>query len=560
MEITRHTLRNGSASDSGEVPPDPGTAPATDWFLTPRERGNPATEIDRRRGDGKSWTEGNRVELLVDGAEYFRRLHQELGRVQAGDWVHLTDWEGDLDERLDGPGTELGTVLCDLACRGVHVRGLLWRSHPSQAHFGEQDNQALANAVNEAGGELLLDERVRRDGSHHQKLVVIRRARSEDDVAFVGGIDLCHGRRDDHGHHGDPQPPELSPEYGDYPPWHDLQLEVRGPAVGDLAHTFRERWTDPSPLDHHNPFRAFIRRLTNQPRHPDPLPPARPDPPVSGSCAVQVLRTYPAKRPPFPFAPEGERSIGRAYQKALSHARRLIYLEDQYLWSSHAAEAIADALRSRPELHVIAVVPRFPEQSGRVAATSEMIGRQRVLRTLYEAGGDRVAVYDLENTAGTPIYVHAKACVIDDIWMEVGSDNLNRRSWTHDSELSCAILDRELDGRSPIGPIGTIEPSRRVARDARLRLWREHLGRPDAPGHDLDLVDFVSGFAAFRSTADALDVWWEGGQVGPRPPGHVRRHRPKIVPWYSSGWAHLAHRLFVDPDGRSREARRQNSV
>ena len=34
----------------------------TDWFLTVRERGNSATEIDRRRGNEKSWTEGDRVQ------------------------------------------------------------------------------------------------------------------------------------------------------------------------------------------------------------------------------------------------------------------------------------------------------------------------------------------------------------------------------------------------------------------------------------------------------------------------------------------------------------------
>ncbi len=545
--------------DTPAPSPGPGFPEPTTWFLTAEERGNPGTDIDRRRADGTSWTEGNAVELLIDGAEYFRRLHQELGRVEPGDWVHLTDWQGDLDERLDGPGTELGTVLSDLARRGVHVRGLLWRSHPRQAHFGEQDNAALAKEVNQAGGELLLDERVRRGGSHHQKLVLIRRARPEDDVAFVGGIDLCHGRHDDHDHRGDPQPPELSPRYGDRPPWHDLQLQIRGPAVGDLAHTFRERWADPTPLDHHNPLRMVLRRLTDEPRCPDPLPPPRPDPPVAGSSAVQVLRTYPSKRPAFPFAPDGERSIGRAYRKALSRAQRLVYLEDQYLWSSHAARALADALRSQPELRIVAVVPRYPEQPGRAAEASEMIGRQRVLQTLYRAGGDRVAVYDLENEAGIPIYVHAKVCVIDDIWMEVGSDNLNRRSWTHDSELSCTILDRELDHRTPTDPTGTGAPARRLARESRLRLWREHLGRTGRDA-DQDLIDFTTGFAAFRATAHALDSWHRNGRVGPRPPGHVRPHRPEPVPWHSRGWAHVAHRLFVDPDGRPRAARRADSV
>jgi len=535
-----------------------GDQPLDQWFLTPGERGNPATGIDRRRADGTGWTTGNHVEVLVDGADYFRRLRRELCRLERGDWVHLTDWEGDPDERLDGPGSEIAKVLGDLAQRGIQVRGLLWRSHPRQAHFAEQDNTRLVRDVNEAGGELLLDERVRRGGSHHQKLVLIRRARPEDDVAFVGGIDLCHGRRDDSSHRGDPQAVQLNPRYGKQPPWHDLQLEIRGPAVGDLAYTFRERWSDPTPFDHRNPVRLAIRRITGQPRRPDPLPPPRADPPARGRAAVQVLRTYPAKRPPFPFAPDGERSISRAYRKVLGRARRLVYLEDQYLWSSHAAHLLADALRRSPDLHVIAVVPRFPEQSGRMAEASETIGRQRVLQTLYEAGGARVAVYDLENEAGTPIYVHAKVCVIDDIWLEIGSDNLNRRSWTHDSELSCAILDAELDDRTPRHPAGGSEPARQLARNTRLRLWREHLGRDDED--DDDLVDPTSGFSAFRATAAALDEWNESGRHGQRPPGHARPHRPDAVPLHSRWWARACHRLFVDPDGRPRHLHRSDSM
>jgi phosphatidylserine/phosphatidylglycerophosphate/cardiolipin synthase-like enzyme len=529
-----------------------------EWFLTPTERANPGTTIDERRSDGVAWTVGNRVEVLVDGAEYFRRLHRELCGLERGDRVHLTDWEGDPDEQLDGPGTGIATVLCDLARRGVEVRGLLWRSHPRQTHFAEQDNTALVRAVNEAGGEMVLDERVRRGGSHHQKLVLIRRADPGADVAFVGGIDLCHGRHDDGRHEGDAQAVDLNPRYGARPPWHDLQLEIRGPAVGDLTHTFRERWSDPTPLDHRNPLRAAARRVTRQPRRPDPLPPARPDPPAAGTMAVQVLRTYPAKRPPFPFAPRGERSIARAYEKALGRARRLVYLEDQYLWSRRAAGLLVAALRRSPDLCVIAVVPRYPERSGRVAETSEIIGRQDVLRMLGRAGGDRVAVYDLENDDGRPVYVHAKVCVVDDVWLEVGSDNLNRRSWTHDSEVSCAVLDTETDGRDPVRPGGGPEHARRIARDTRLRLWREHLGRAD--GDDADLVDPATGFAAFRASAERLEAWHRAGATGVRPPGHVRPHRPEPVPWHARPWARVVHRVFVDPDGRPRDLRRRDEV
>ena len=83
-------------------------------------------------------------------------------------------------------------------------------------------------------------------------------------------------------------------------------------------------------------------------------------------------------------------------------------------------------------------------------------------------GRDRFAIFDLENEEGTPIYVHAKTVVVDDTWAAVGSDNLNRRSWTHDSELSCAILDGDRDLRELADPAGLGDGARVFARDLRL--------------------------------------------------------------------------------------------
>ena len=42
-------------------------------------------------------------------------------------------------------------------------------------------------------------------------------------------------------------------------------------------------------------------------------------------------------RTEYDFARHGERSIARGYTKAVPRARRLIYLEDQYLWSKEVA-------------------------------------------------------------------------------------------------------------------------------------------------------------------------------------------------------------------------------
>ena len=528
------------------------------WFLTPEERGNEDTEIDSRRGNGRAYTEGNLVTPLIHGAEYFARLLEVVKGLDADSWVHFTDWRGDPDERLGGPGTEVARVLADAARRGVQVRGLVWRSHPDQAKFSEQESLHFVTAINRAGGQVLLDERVRRGGSHHQKLFLIRHPGAEDDdVAFVGGIDLCHSRHDDATHEGDPQAWDMNEAYGDRPPWHDIQLELRGPAIGDLALTFRERWEDPAPLDHRNPWRMAMARRAKQPRHPDPLPDMPEDPAPAGSHAVQVLRTYPKKaRLTYPFARGGERSIARAYIKALKRARRFIYVEDQYFWSEDVASSLADALRSVPTLRLIAVVPLVPEQQGLVSETPERVGQRAAWEMLRAAGGDRVRFYGIENAAGTPIYVHAKACVIDDVWAMVGSDNLNRRSWTHDSELSCAVLDDTLDERPPRDPAGLGDGARRYARDLRLRLWREHLG-PDI--RDDDLLDFDRGFDAWERAASNLESWKRGGRNGERPSARIVVHEPRRIPRRHRVWAIPAYRYLVDPDGRPRSLRKAKS-
>jgi phosphatidylserine/phosphatidylglycerophosphate/cardiolipin synthase-like enzyme len=100
---------------------------------------------------------------------------------------------------------------------------------------------------------------------------------------------------------------------------------------------------------------------------------------------------------------------------------------------------------------MIIVVPRYPDRDGRIAGRA---AQWRAISNLMAAGGSRVAVYDLENEQSTPIYVHAKAVIIDDVWAMVGSANLNRRSWTHDSEVACAVLDQERDRRHPVDPGG----------------------------------------------------------------------------------------------------------
>jgi phosphatidylserine/phosphatidylglycerophosphate/cardiolipin synthase-like enzyme len=528
-----------------------------DWFLTAEERGNPVTELDRRHDDGLAWTVGNAVRPLVHGRLYFAELRSRIEAMRQGDCLLFTDWRGDPDELLDGPGSEVSSVLGAAAKRGVEVKGLVWRSHLDRFRFSAEENRTLAKEVDLDGGKVVLDMRVRVGGSHHQKFVVLRHpGRPELDVAYVGGIDLCHSRSDDITHEGDPQCQPMAAVYGPRPPWHDIQVEIRGPAVADVETVFRERWNDPAPLVR-NPISRLRDKLHHVDKRRDPLDGRLPDPAPRGTQAVQLLRTYPHRPGGYPFAPRGERSVARGYTKVLQRAQRLIYIEDQYLWSLDVATMFARALRERPKLHVIAVVPHYPDQDGKISSPPNLVGRDRALRLLHSAGGDRVAVYGIENHSGTPVYVHAKVCVVDDVWAAVGSDNFNRRSWTHDSELGCAVIDEAVDERKPdthSTPSPGAETPRRYARELRLMLSREHLDR--AEGDDGDLIDPESAFAAFAHSASELDVWCASGRTGARPPGRLRPYRLGKLSRWTRLWAGALYRLLYDPDGRPWNLRR----
>jgi phosphatidylserine/phosphatidylglycerophosphate/cardiolipin synthase-like enzyme len=247
---------------------------------------------------------------------------------------------------------------------------------------------------------------------------------------------------------------------------------------------------------------------------------------------VQLLRTYGRRRGGYPFAPDGERSVARGYLKALREARRLIYIEDQYLWSTDIGSHIAAALTEHKDLRVVAVLPHHPDQDGRLSKPPNVYGRQAAFDRIRRVAPDRVAVYGVENEQGTPIYVHAKVCIIDDLWASTGSDNFNRRSWTHDSELTAAVWDTTEDGTA------------RYARDLRRALAEEHVGGPLPSDDPLAMV------AAFAESSAALQRWHDGGRRGERPPGQLRPLADTSVPQHTRLWAEPIYRTVFDPDAR----------
>ena len=352
--------------------------------------------------------------------------------------VHLMGWHLSPDFVLE-PGPPPLTVrdLLDDASRRVPVRVLLWAGaplpvfKPSRRAVRRVRDDLRANT----GVRCALDRRERPLHCHHEKAIVI-----DDRHAFVGGIDLTAlaGDRRDSSRH----PPRQG--IG----WHDVATAIRGPLVSDVAAHFNLRWAE-----------TTGERL----RDPAPAPPA-------GEVTAQLVRTCPEHV--YRRLPHGEFSVLESYARAFRSAQRLVYLENQYLWSPEIVAILAEKLRHPPDprFRLLLVLPAKPS-----AGQDDTRG---ALGELIEADGQRGRILACclvvpAGAAGHQVYVHAKVGIVDDRWLTVGSANLNNHSLFNDTELNIVTHDPAL------------------ARQTRLSLWAEHLEAAPAEvdGDPTDLID-----------------------------------------------------------------------
>ena len=71
-----------------------------------------------------------------------------------------------------------------------------------------------------------------------------------------------------------------------------------------------------------------------------------------------------------------------------------------------------------------------------------------------------------------------------------------------------------------------------------------------------DCLEPADMFAAYAASASRLDAWWDGGRIGPRPKGRLRRIEPPELGLQTRAVAALPYAMIHDPDGRSRRLRR----
>jgi cardiolipin synthase len=333
-----------------------------------------ASEAFCRVADAQQ-SNGNRVRLLRDGPQTFPVWLEAISGAQ-----HHVQLENYIIQS-DATGQQFADALIAAAGRGVQCQVLYdWLGCLTRT------SKSFWRALTDAGIEVRgynpphLANPVSWISRDHRKVLCV-----DGEVAFTGG--LCIG----HDWVGDPA--------RGIPPWRDTAIEIRGPAVADVAAAFADSWEA-----------AGANRLRGQ-----DLPPVS-----SGSGPVDV--SVIAGRP-------NGMGLYRLEQLVAEIAEKSLWLTDGYfVATTYYVRALTGAARAGVDVRLL-----VPGSSNWpiVGALS-----QSAYRPLLQAG---VRVFEWNGPM-----LHAKTAVADGVWTRIGSSNSNLASWVSNRELDVTIKDADL--------------------------------------------------------------------------------------------------------------------
>ena len=449
--------------------------------------------------------------VLIDGRDFFRAVYAACS--QAERTIYMAGWQFASDvELLRGEDAadcayppqflDFLRALCEAKPR-LEVYLLPWDSSPVFAFEREPLQRLKFYRKGHPRIRWRMDNCHPPSASHHQKLIAIDRA-----VAFVGGMDLCTSRWDDREHCATKQ--ERCTHGRPDQPYHDVQAYIAGEAVDVLRGWFAHRW----------------RLATGEALEPPDAP--RAELAFEPTFAVHaprigLARTWPAMDDP-PIEPITE--LLQLHLRAIAEAKRLLYIENQYLSSDELGRALeARLVAGAPHLEVVILLPE--SSAGFKERISIGVYQQAILERIAaaaERGGHALGVY-YHAACGpeheVPVFIHAKVLAVDDRFLLVSSANLSNRSMSFDTELGIAW-------ESP-------EPTASL-RAARIDLLAEHCG--------VSLAEAEAAIGPIQGLVERLDARARGRE------GKLRLHRRNVDE--KPGW--LLSRILpaetpFDPDG-----------
>lgn len=379
----------------------------------------------------------NRFGVMIDAANYYAALRESMLKAESA--IFIVGWDIDSRIRLanehepdDGAPIRLRDFLCYLVEKrpSLKIYVLMWDF--SILYALEREPLPALNLVwtTPKNIEVCLDDIVPLGASHHQKIVSI-----DGKVAYCGGLDLASQRWDTREHKID-DPIRVDARGKTYRPFHDLHSVVDGDAAKVLTDLVMERWENAA-------CRAPVVGKCEGDPWPESVEPSFEDIEVAVARTIAPLNQRP-----------GIYEVERLYLDMIAAAKQAIYVENQFLTADVIAKALVEALKKEPELEVVLVSSRDPH--GFLEAHSMVTGRARFMAYFDgdEALLSRVRLVhpriDDGTDEGQEVLVHAKLMIVDDLYLRIGSANLNNRSMGTDGECDVVVAARTDEERAEI--------------------------------------------------------------------------------------------------------------
>ncbi|NOX52269.1 MAG: phosphatidylserine/phosphatidylglycerophosphate/cardiolipin synthase family protein [Gammaproteobacteria bacterium] len=400
---------------------------------------------------------GNQIRPLIDGIPAFRRICGAIETAQQCVWATITFMWPSV-EMPDNYGTPL-EVFERAAQRGVDVRLIFWRpeermeKHKRNAFWGPEEHFDML--AREYPSINIRWDRGAPGYCQHQKTWLI----DPTDVtgtSFVGGINL------------NPHAFVMPGHSGRGAQFHDVYVELSGPAVSDVQHNFVQRWNEASERSREDG--RWGENSAGDLTFPTHLPDE------CGTAQVQIQRTtrrglyengHPAADGGRPFdIAAGERTNLDQYCSAIRAANRTIYMENQYVEVTPIVEELEKALKRGIEVAmVLPITPDLPV-GGTITDERRAFLDLRAKLDSY----DNFTLAGLaalgEDGSRQSVYVHSKVLLIDDNFASIGSCNLHHHSLYGNGELNAAIF------------------CSKSVKAIRVELFNEHVGVDTSPMND----------------------------------------------------------------------------
>lgn len=330
---------------------------------------------------GAQFYPGNSISFFADGRAKFDSLKADLTRARQSVNIQYYIFS---DDKI---GSEIADILIRKAAEGVVVRVIY--DHVGSFSTSNRFFKRLRKAGITAHPFFKvtfpwLGTRI--NWRNHRKLVII-----DEKIAYIGGMNIadryaenCIGNRT----------------------WRDTHLRLSGPAVAAIQFSFAVDWN-------------FTCGELIEPSHPETQTGTfdkRPD--QIEDVGAQILTA----------GPNGQwANISMAFHKAISNARRRVYIQTPYFLPT---EALLKALQCAALAHVD-VRLMLPERSDSAMLT---YASASYIAECLKAG---IKIYHY-----TPGMLHTKMLLVDDELVSIGSTNFDFRSFEFNFESNIFLFSR----------------------------------------------------------------------------------------------------------------------